>query len=325
MAQVKHQYGAGQAKRVVVETCASSANIGPGFDVFALALAKPSERLSLSASSSDRFEIKIHDSTGILPTSTERNAAGKVVVGLAHRYKLKAAVKVVLDKRIPIGVGLGSSGASAAAAAFAMNQAFDLGMDNDDLVYHAGEGEFAASGAAHYDNVAASVYGGFVIVGGKKKPDCIMIRPPRSLKLCIATPVVKLPARKTEFARSILPRSVPLSKVTKGVSRASLVVAGFVSGNIDLIGRGLHDDIVESARQQLIPGYSRVKESALSAGASGVCISGAGPSVLALVEAQKSNPAQVLHEMLSTFSGGGTKATGFVTKPGRGARVVEFS
>jgi homoserine kinase len=309
--------------QITVEACASSANVGPGFDVFALALARPVDRVRISVSQSRAFHVTLQSSTRHLTTLPKKNVVGAVSAEIARDFGLSGRVKLMVEKKVPIGVGLGSSGASSAAAAFAMNEAFRLNMKKEELVYYAGKGELVASGAEHWDNVAASIYGGFVIVDAGKKPKPIMIPPPRNLRLVITTPVVRLPEEKTRFARSLLPSRVPLRSMVKAVSRASLVVAGFVSGDIGLIGKGLHDDIIERARQVLIPGYLDVKKDAIAAGASGVAISGAGPSVLALVDRRMAAPVKVLNSMIRSFAKKDVRAGGFITPVGDGARLVK--
>ena len=153
----------------------------------------------------------------------------------------------------------------------------------------------------------------------------ITFKPTSSLALVIVTPKVSLPRRKTAYARSLLPGSVKLSDLTHNISRASLIIAGFASGNVSLLGEGMDDVVVENARKRMIPGYDRVKSSAKKAGASGVCISGAGPSVLAVVDGEKADPKAVLSAIVRRFKSEGVTAAGFETRSGEGAFVIESS
>jgi len=107
------------------------------------------------------------------------------------------------------------------------------------------------------------------------------------------------------------------------VANASLMVAGFAQKDIKLIGKGMADRAVEQARKSMIPGFDRVRGQAMRAGAEGVCISGAGPSMLAIVDKRKSQPRTVLGAMLYAFGKEGVKSNGYVTRIGRGARVVK--
>ncbi|HEV2389738.1 MAG TPA: homoserine kinase, partial [Nitrososphaerales archaeon] len=211
------------------------------------------------------------------------------------------------------------------AAAFAMNELLDLGLSSDELIFFAGKGEAVTSGSPHYDNVTASILGGFVVVrgGSGERPSAVRFDPPAGLAVCVATPTVSLPGRKTEYARSLLPETVPLETLVSNVANASLMVSGFAKKDIKLIGKGMTDRAVERARKVMIPGYDRVMSRAMEAGAAGVCISGAGPSMLAIVDKKRSQPKKVLDSMLSAFGQERVESSGYVTSVGRGARVVK--
>lgn len=310
-------------KQVTVEAPASSANLGPGFDVFALAFDEPRDTVQIVSRDSDRLGVEIRQMRGQpVPLEPRRNGAGTVSLAIARDLGIKAKITIKLWKRVPIGVGMGSSAASAASTAVAMNELFGLKLKKSELTYYAGKGEEVTSGAAHYDNVAAAILGDFVIVGKGERPQPIRLPAPRNMVLCVATPLVKLPARKTEYARSILPKTVSLSRVVENVANASTIVSGFAFKDIGLIGRGMNDSIVEGARKRMVPGYELVKERATGAGASGVCISGAGPSMLAIVDGMN-RARRVLDSMLAAFSESDVESRGFVTRVGKGARVVE--
>jgi len=318
-------------ENITVEAPASSANLGPGFDVFALALASPMDTVSLrlgSALGARTPRVKMAGVTGLeVPKSEVENGACVVSLEMARQFGAKNEIVVELEKRVPIGMGMGSSGASAAAAAVAMDAILGLNLSSDELIFYAGKGEAVTSGSPHYDNVSASILGGFVVVraGAGEKPTAVKFDPPPGLAVCVATPVVSLPRRKTEYARSLLPESVPLETLVANVANASLMVSGFAKKDIKLIGRGMADKAVEQARKPMIPGYDLVRSSAIGAGAEGVCISGAGPSVLAIVDKRRSQPKKVIEAMVAAFAQGGTRSGGYVTRIGKGARVVKSS
>jgi len=315
--------------QIRVDAPASSANLGPGFDVFALALDSPrdSVRLRLGSGTGARApSVKMAKVTGLeVPKSEVENGACVVCMEMAKRLGVKREIVIELEKRVPIGLGMGSSGASAAAAAVAMNELLGLGLSSDELIFYAGEGEAVTSGSPHYDNVSASILGGFVVVrgGAGERPTAVRFDPPAGLAVCVATPVVTLPSRKTEYARSLLPQSVPLETLVANVANAGLMVSGFAKKDIKLIGEGMTDMAVEQARKSMIPGYDRVKSRATSAGAEGVCISGAGPSMLAIVDKRSVEPKKVLEAMLAAFGEEGVRSSGYVTRVGKGARVVK--
>ena len=145
-----------------------------------------------------------------VPKAEAENGACVVCLEMVKKLGIRKEITIELEKRVPIGLGMGSSGASAAAAAVAMNQLLGLGLCEDELIYYAGKGEAVTSGSPHYDNVSASILGGFVVVrgGAGERPTAVRFAPPAGLAVCVATPTVNLPARKTEYARSLLPRSV---------------------------------------------------------------------------------------------------------------------
>jgi len=316
--------GTRPGRRVVAVAPASSANLGPGFDVFAVALERPMDRLTLSAEKSSKTEalLKVRGVSGV-SVRAEENAASYVALSMARDRGIHTLLRIELKKGIPVGVGLGSSAASSVAAALAVGELFELELSQTELLRYAALGERLSSGTAHYDNVAASLVGGFsVTINDGDRPHVIRYSPPRALKLCLATPVVALPKRKTEFARSLLPSVTKLSAAVHNLSMASAIVSGFARGDVQLIGYGMRDEIVEPARAGMIPGFHEVRRAAIQSGASGVCISGAGPTLLAVADSQKTSPPTILKAMLSAFGNAGVEATGFITKVGGGARVV---
>jgi homoserine kinase len=180
-------------------------------------------------------------------------------------------------------------------------------------------GERLASGTAHYDNVTAAYAGGFVIVA--KDFQYAKIEAPRSLALCLVTPDVELPERKTRYARSLLPKKVALERMVDVTRAASLMVHGFSTGDVEEIGKAMAESPVDESRTVMIPHYDRVRRAALARGAAGVCISGAGPTLLAATERRQS--AQVLNAMVKAFRSAGVACGGFVTGVGGGCRIVE--
>lgn len=301
---------------VVVRAPASTANLGPGFDVFGLALDAFYDEVRLEKSD---HGIKIQSSDAI-PLVPEKNSAGLVVKEIAKKYKIKSGLVLKIKKGIPAGFGMGSSAASAAAAAVAFDSLFDLNLDSNTLVEFAGMGERASAGSVHYDNVAASTLGGFVIV--RTDPlDVIKIEPPKELVLCVAIPKLDVPIKKTQVSRGVLPKQVKLSDSVRNLSNAAAIVAGFMRKDVEMIGTSIKDVIIEPARQHLIPGFSQVKENALRAGALGVTISGAGPSVIAFAS-RSSNPKKICNAMERGFMSAKIKSNTVICRPSKGTTVV---
>ena len=309
-------------RRIVVDAPASSANLGSGFDVFAIGLKDPRDSIELRELESQEQVISLNYTNGYVFLNSDFTAAGAVVKAVARDFEIKSNIDVTVNNRIPIGVGLGSSAASSVGAAVAMNRLFDLRLSEERLLSYAVEGEFAASGARHYDNIAGSLQGGFRIVH-QNPLKTIGFPPPNGMSVVVVTPGIELPVRKTEYARSLLPKNVELGNLTKNISLASRVVAGFAKGDVAMIGSGLGDVIIEPARKAMIPWFDEVRSSAIKAGAAGVSISGAGPSMAAVVDSLLSEPRRVCEAMTKCFSEHGILTKSFVTTVGGGARIAE--
>ena len=320
----------------------STANLGPGYDVFGLGLDAFEDRVKITTmkkktmvsnrSKKRQITIKMSDERAgkqgggevggiIIPTNPEDNSAGLVVKRMAEDFHIEYDLDINILKKVPAGFGMGSSAASAAAAAVAFNKLFDLKIEKTKLVEYAAEGEIASAGTKHYDNVSGSLLGGFVIVRTSPKLEFIRIEPPKDLVLVIAIPLIRVPKRKTEVARSVLPTQVPLKSVVHNVSNASTIVAGFMSKDIEMIAKGIDDVIVEPTRKHLIPGYDEVKRKAIKAGALAVTISGAGPSIISFLKSNKDGK-EVADAMAAGFKEAKIESRTVICRSSTGAKVV---
>jgi len=299
--------------KITVKAPSSTANLGPGFDVFGLAIDAFYDIVTLTKTKNG-ITIVTDDN---IPTNPENNTAGLVVKNMKQKFKIKDGIEIKIKKGVPAGFGMGSSAASAAATAVAFDKLFGLKLDGNSLVEFAGSGEKASAGSVHYDNVAASVLGGFVIV--KTNPlDVIRIEPPSNLRMCIAVPKLDVPKKKTKVSRGVIPKKINLTDSVLNISNAAGIVVGFMRKDPELIGHSIKDVIVEPARQHLIPGFLKVKENALKAGALGVTISGAGPSVIAFSKSS-SNLKKISLAMSKGFESANTKCETVICKPSKGA------
>jgi len=309
---------------VKVRTPSSTANLGPGFDVFGLALDAFYDEITLSKTNKSITTNRPWHGVRILttddvPKDPQQNTAGLVVKAMKQKFKIKSGIEIRIKKGVPAGFGVGSSAASATAAALAFNKLFNLKLDSNTLIKCAGIGEKVSAGTIHYDNVAASLLGGFVIV--KTKPfEVVRLEPPKDLVLCIAIPQLKVPKKKTKISRAVIPKTVKLSDLTVNLSNAANIVSGFLLKDSDLIGRSIQDVIVEPARKHLIPGFSKVKNNALNAGALGVTISGAGPSVIAFCK-KSQNLKKIGKSMEKGFSSAKVGCDIIICKPSTGPKI----
>ena len=298
---------------ISVKAPSSTANLGPGFDVFGLALDAFYDEIILSKTKRG-ISIITEDN---IPVDPQNNTAGLVVKNMKKKFKIKEGVEIKINKGVPAGYGMGSSAASAAAATVAFDKLFDLKLDGNTLVEFAGSGERASAGSIHYDNVAASVLGGFVIV--KTNPlEVIRVEPPTDLRLCIAVPKLKVPKKKTKVSRGVIPKKIKLVDSVQNLSNASRIVAGFMKKDSELIGSSIKDVIVEPARQHMIPGFALVKQNALKAGAFGATISGAGPSVIAFSN-NTHNLKKICLNMKEGFAASDIDCQTVICKPSKGA------
>ena len=302
--------------KITVVAPSSTANLGPGFDVFGLAVNAFYDEVTLTKKKTKGVSIVTNDN---IPTNPDKNTAGLVVKNMIKQFKTKDGIEIKIKKNVPAGYGMGSSAASAAAAAFAFDKLYNLKLDGNSLVAFAGIGEKASAGTIHYDNVAASVLGGFVIV--KTDPlEIIKIDPPTNLRMCIAVPKLKVPKKKTKVSRGVIPKKISLTSSIINLSNATAIVAGFMNKDPELIGKSIKDVIVEPARKHMIPGFSKVKENALKAGALGVTISGAGPSVIAFSKSS-ADLKKISMAMSRGFKSAKTDCQTIICKPSIGAKI----
>jgi len=299
---------------------ATSANLGSGFDVFSVALDVFHDSVYVEMIEKNRVEISVEGlGAASIPVAPEQNTAGIVAKALLENSKSHCGIRMKIRKGVRPGSGLGSSAASAAAAAVAINELLNLGLSKLELIGFAAKGEVASAGAAHADNASSAILGGFTIVRSYQPFDVISLSLPENVGFAVAIPDIHF---STGLARSVLPKKVDLSNMTYNIGHAATIVAGIALNDINMIGKGMSDSVIEPARARLIRGLSEVKRKALEAGAVGVAISGAGPSVLALVNIDEGSSANIAEAMRRAFEGHNVKCEAVCAKPGPGARLV---
>lgn len=268
---------------------ATVANVACGFDILGFAVSQPGDELTARISNTSGVKIlSIEGDNGRLPLDANTNTAGVAAMAVLKECNSKIGLELQLKKRMPLGSGLGSSAASAAAGAFVANLLCGKPFTSSQLVKFAMLGEEIACGSAHADNVAPALMGGFVLVRSYDPLDVVSIPSPKDLYCTIIHPHIEV---RTEDARKILRRDISMKKAITQWGNIAGLIAGLIKDDYELIGRSLHDVIIEPERALLIPGFDSLKSSALKAGALGCSISGSGPSVFALsrseTEAQK--------------------------------------
>lgn len=262
---------------------ASVANVAVGFDILGFALEKPGDEIIIREGKQPGLVItEIQGAGGKLPYDVLKNTAGYA----AHRLleflgETARPLEMEIHKKMPFGSGLGSSAASAAAGVFAVNEYLKTGLSKYDILRYAVEGEQIADGAFHADNVAPSLLGGMVLVRDNDTLDVKKLHIPHGLYAAVIYPHVEVLTRES---RGILRKEVDFKDVIKQQGNLGAFVAGMYTSDFDLISRSLQDLLVEPQRAHLIPHFYEMKEAALTAGALGFSISGAGPSMFALCD-----------------------------------------
>jgi len=241
-------------RRRVVRVPASSANLGPGFDVLAAAL---SLHVELEVEETGRFAVE----TDLDVARDERNLCVRAFARLAPPETFTFRI----GSQVPLSGGLGSSAAATVAGLAAADHLFELDAD---LLALASELE------GHPDNAAAALHGGFVICadGAATRFDA-----PAGLEAVLVVPHEHV---RTAQARAAMPAQVPLADAVFTAAHASLLVYGLARGEWDLVARGLADRLHQPRRAHLYPRSIDLVERAAQIGALGATISGAGPTVL---------------------------------------------
>jgi homoserine kinase len=233
---------------------ASSANLGPGFDSFAAAVAI---HMTLEVEETGRFAVD----TDLHIARDRRNLA---VRGFARLHPPdEFTFRIASD--IPLSGGLGSSAAAYVSGLMAADHLLEL---DSDLLALATELE------GHPDNVAAALRGGFVVCADRR---AIRFEPPTGLEAVLVVPHT---AVRTKQARAALPAEVPMGDAVFNVAHAALLMLGLARGDWDLVAAGLDDRLHQPRREHLYPRSMELVRRARDLGALGATISGAGPTVL---------------------------------------------
>jgi homoserine kinase len=257
---------------------ATIANISCGFDVLGLCLEAVGDEMIIRKTNSKG--VKITKIIGAdLPIETSKNVAGVAALALLDRIDCEFGFEIEIYKNIKAGSGIGSSAASAAGAVFGINELLGSPFTRKELVEFAMKGEAIAGGSEHADNVAPAILGGITLIRSNNPLDIIKIESPSELYASIIHPQIEL---KTSEMRAVLQPMIPLKSAIIQWGNLGGLLSGFYTSDYELIGRSLHDEIVEPLRGQYIPNFIEIKKIALENGALGSGISGSGPSIFAL-------------------------------------------
>jgi homoserine kinase len=303
------------AKVICAIVPATSANLGPGFDVLGAAL-KLYNTVEVSMlpgkTARKRFVVEVEgEGKGTLPED-ERN----IVIQAMKRTlggSFPGVLKVKLINGIPLASGLGSSAAARLGGILAANAFRKKPLSEKEVISLGTELE------GHPDNIVPAMQGGLCIsVLSDNDVTCVQSRALK-MKAVVCTPAFGL---STERARKVLPRQMPLSSAVFNLSRLALFMAAVEQERYELLGSAMDDRLHQPAREHLIPGMKKVFGAAVKAGAYGAALSGAGPSLIALTPADKA--AAVSRAMQKAWQSSGVKSRAFTLDfDTKGARVTK--
>lgn len=277
---------------VSVFASATVANVACGFDSLGFAINEPGDVVRVVRNTTGVHKVvQITGDEGRLPLDSGKNTASVSIQMLSEALKAQnhpeasTTFDIYVDKQMPLGSGLGSSAASSVAAVVAANEAMGQPFTRTELLPFVMQAEKVACGAAHADNVAPALLGGFILVRSYHPLEVVALNVPSDLHCAVLHPHLEL---LTEDARKVLKKNIRLDDAIVQWSNLAGLITGLMKDDYDLISRSLNDIIFEPVRSLLIPGFDAVKHAALQSGALGCSISGSGPSIFALCRGEAS-------------------------------------
>ncbi|MBP1966032.1 homoserine kinase [Paenibacillus aceris] len=294
-------------QKVRVKVPASTANLGPGFDSLGMAL---NLYAWIDMATSDQTTIHlIGDQMHGIPTD-KTNLIYKVAqmvfqeAGVSH-----PELDISMYSEIPLTRGLGSSASAIVGALAGANALIGNKLSEYELF------QIASRLEKHPDNVGASLFGGIVVAfWDGEKAESIRIEPDPNLEVLVAIPAFQL---STEKARGVMPKQVTMKDAVFNLSHSSLLVAALSTGNLGMIRHAMKDALHQPYRAALIPGMKTLLEQAENHGALGVALSGAGPTMLALVDLRSGRKAELEGFLKETLAKEGIDAQTLWLKPSR--------
>jgi homoserine kinase len=259
--------------RVHVRVPATSANLGPGFDTLGLALALYND---VTAEEADAVSVRVEgQGAGRLATGADNVVARGVALAYEAAGRPFKGCALGCVNRIPPSRGLGSSAAAWVGGLVAGNALLGSPLTREQLV------GLAARAEGHPDNVAAAIMGGLTVSCGTAQGVTALALPVDPALAWVA--LIPEVTASTAEARAVLPSAVPYADAVFNVQRVALLLAGLQSGRHDAVSIALDDRLHQPYRRALFPWMPAVAAAARGAGALGCVLSGAGPSLLAVV------------------------------------------
>ena len=263
--------GLGMSERISVRVPATAANLGCLFDCGAIAL-----NLYLDIRITPRLDgdvvVRYHGLNVERVKTDEDNLIARVMRETLAGWGKTRGFELEIENQIPVGAGVGSSAAAIVGALVASHRLADRNLFDEEIVSSAAHRE------GHPDNVAAAWHGGFSVALECGERVLSYSCPfPEPLGLVLVVPDYALP---TEQARRVLPETYPRPDAVHNLQRAAVLTAQIFSGKADLHRCFFDDRWHHAFRAHLVPGLPEVL-ALRHPGLLGVCLSGAGPSLLA--------------------------------------------
>ncbi len=290
---------------------ATVANLGAGFDILGMAVQGLGDSVEVALRAEPGAALlSIEGDGGMLPRAPERNTATVAAAAVLRLAGADVGVAVRLHKGLPLNSGLGSSAASAVAAALATNVCLGEPLLREQLLPACLEAEAAVSGW-HADNVAPALLGGICLISGSEVGQIRHLPIPSSLWLTLVIPAVDVPTR---LAREVLPEHVSLTQMVAQTAAVARLVAALFEGDLPALATAMEaDGVVEPARASLMPLLPEARAAAKDAGALGLVISGAGPTLCAVCDSHVSADAAE-SALLALYFAAGIRCRTSVTK-----------
>ena len=255
-----------------VRVPATSANLGPGFDSLGIALSIYNEygfSLQDEGISFEWFEQEFKNEDNIIFMAMKK-------VFNKYNFKFKGLKIKIIKQDIPISRGLGSSSSCIVAGLIGAFALMNKELEKEEVF------KLAIDIEGHPDNVCPAIFGGLVstvMANGETLYNKIEIK--NGVKFIALIPNFKL---STEKARAILPSEVSFKDSVYNIGRAALLISCFMNGNYKLLREATKDRLHQQYRSKLIEGFDEVYEKALNIGAYGCFLSGAGPTIMAIID-----------------------------------------
>ncbi|WP_199617254.1 homoserine kinase [Paenibacillus alkalitolerans] len=292
-------------RNVRVKVPASSANLGPGFDALGMALnlyawidMAPAEKTKVTLLGGKMQGLPT-DKSNLLYKIAQR------VFAEAGAGEMELDISFYSD--IPLARGFGSSAVAIVGALGAANALIGHPFGQDDLF------QLAAEIEGHPDNVGAALYGGIVAaVWDGARASHVRIEPHPRLEALAAIPSFELSTGK---ARAALPELVSRADAVFNLSHSSMLVAALATGHFGAIRTAMEDRLHQPYRAPLVPGMERCLREAADHGALGAALSGAGPTLIALVDTESDRKSELESFMKNTLAEHGVQADTVWLKP----------